>query len=267
MTVIDCHCHAFPDAIAARAVPAIADLAGISVTLGGTIRDLLASMDEAGIATSVIASIATKPGHFASILEWSLDIASDRIVPLASIHPRDPDAVAHVHTVQEHGLKGVKLHPYYQEFDLDDPGIFPLYAALESAGLVLLIHAGFDIAYPRVRRCDPVRIRTVLERFPGLRLIASHLGGWFDWDAVERELIGRPVYLDTSYAIEDLGPERARKLILAHRPEHVLFGSDSPWKRQKDELGRVRGLELGSELEGRVLGANAGELLGGPATC
>lgn len=260
--IIDIHAHAFPDPIAARAVPALARAAGIAAALDGTLSDLVTSMDQAGVDRSVVASIATKPEQFAAILSWSQQIASDRIVPFPSIHPADRDAVAHVYTALERGFRGVKLHPYYQEFELDEPRLDPLYAALEQTGLIVLCHTGFDVAFPRERRCDPVRIRRVLERFPDLRFVATHLGAWDDWDEVRAHLIGHPIYIDTAFSVDLLGAPRARELILAHPPEYVLFGSDAPWAAQQACVAQIRGLNLGVERERLVLGENARRLLG-----
>ena len=88
--------------------------------LDGRISSLLKSMDEAGIERSVICSIATKPEQFEPILKWSKEIASERIVPFASVHPADPLAAQQVRAVARAGLRGIKLHPYYQRFDLDE---------------------------------------------------------------------------------------------------------------------------------------------------
>lgn len=261
MVLVDFHAHAFPDAVAERAVSALTGAAGIQASLDGTVAGLLSAMDQEGVDWSVVASIATKPEQFPRILDWSLQIASPRLVPFASIHPRDPLAVPRITEIAERGLRGVKLHPYYQDFVLDDESLFPLYAKIQELGLVLLVHAGFDIAYPRVRQCDPLRTLRLIQKFPDLRLIAAHLGGWEDWDAVEELLIGKPVYLDTAYSIEVLGAERARRMLLAHPPEFLLFGSDSPWEALSRSIAAVTQLELPPELERRILGENAVALL------
>ena len=262
MPIIDFHTHAFPDSLAERAVPALAKAAASPAHLDGTLDSLLRSMDAAGIEKAVVASIATKPSQFEAILSWSCSIASERVVPFASIHPADCAAVAHVHEIFAHGIRGIKLHPYYQDFDLDEARLFPVYAALEELGLVVLCHTGFDMAYPRTRRCDPARIAHVLDRFPNLRFVATHLGAWEDWDEVSNVLIGRPVYLDTAFSIEFSGIERARDMILAHPAEYVLFGSDSPWDDQRHAIRTIRQLGLGTERERLILGHNARRLLG-----
>jgi predicted TIM-barrel fold metal-dependent hydrolase len=259
--IIDFHAHAFPDAIAARAVSQLEHGGGVKAFLDGTVSALLASMDSAGIYTSVICTIATKPEQFDPILKWSKAIASPRIVPLPSIHPKGPDPVGQARQVAEAGLRGIKLHPYYQDFDLDDEALFPLYRALDDLGLFVVFHTGFDFAFPRQRRADPVRVLRVLDRVPSLRLITSHMGAWDDWDEVEKHLLGKPITMDISLSLELLGRERARAMLLAHPPDRILLGTDSPWSSQSETIGLLRSLELDGDLEARILGGNAESIL------
>lgn len=266
MLIVDFHAHAFPDALAERAMPALEEEGGIEATLDGKVCSLLRSMDEAGIRASVVASIATRPSQFEPILRWSAEIASERIIPLPSVHPDDPQLVARVHEIQAMGFQGLKLHPYYQDFDLDEPRMRPLFAAAQDCGLLVLCHTGFDLAYARVRRADPLRILRLLDAFPDLRFIASHLGAWEDWDEVERHLAGRPILMDISFAIGRIGAARARELILRHPPEYMLFGTDSPWAGQREAIEEVRRLDLGAERNRLLFGENAARLLGLDAT-
>jgi len=261
MRIIDFHTHAFPDALAERAMPRLEEEGNIKAPLDGRISSLLNSMDEAGIEISVVCSIATKPSQFPSILKWSKEIASDRLIPFPSVHPADPDAVERVRIIHEEGFKGIKLHPYYQAFDLDAEEVFPVYEKVQECGLLLLCHTGFDMAYPRDRKADPVRIAKVLGAFPRLVLVTSHLGGWEDWDEVRKYLLGRPVYMDLSYSIEYMGGG-ARDFILSHPQEYVIFGTDSPWADQKKTVASVQSLDLGAERERKIFSENAARLLG-----
>ena len=108
--IIDVHTHAFPDAIAERAIPHLEAEGDITAFLDGTIASLLRSMNESEIDSAVVASIATRPGQFDSILRWSLEISSERIVPFPSVHPADARAADQVTEIKRSGLNGVKLH-------------------------------------------------------------------------------------------------------------------------------------------------------------
>jgi uncharacterized protein len=260
--IVDFHAHVFPDALADRAIGHLEHGGGVKAFLDGKLASLLSSMDAAGVATSVICSIATKPEQFDPILRWSLAIASERIVPMASIHPKGPDPIGQAHKVAEAGLRGIKLHPYYQDFDLDDATLFPFYRTLDKLGLVVVCHTGFDFAFARDRKADPVRIVRVLDHAPGLRFIATHMGAWDDWDEVEKHMVGKPITMDVSLSLELLGRPRAREMILAHPADRMLFGTDSPWASQAETLRLVRALELGQERESLLLWENAHRLLG-----
>jgi predicted TIM-barrel fold metal-dependent hydrolase len=260
--IIDFHAHAFPDALAGRAIGQLEHGGGVKAFLDGKVASLLVSMETAGIETSVICSIATKPEQFDPILKWSAQIASHRIVPMASLHPRDPDPIGKARKVAEAGLRGIKLHPYYQDFELDDPSLLPLYRVLAELGLIVVCHTGFDFAFARDRKADPQRIVRVLEHAPDLQLVATHMGAWDDWDEVEKHLLGKPITLDVSLSLELLGRERARSMILGHPPDRILFGTDSPWASQAETLRLVRSLELGQEREALLLWKNARSLLG-----
>ncbi|MGQ9661799.1 MAG: amidohydrolase family protein [Kiritimatiellia bacterium] len=261
--IIDFHTHAFPDALAQRAMETLlAETSDVTAYLDGRLGSLLGSMERSGIYSSVVCSIATKPEQFEKILAWSKSIVTERIIPFPSVYPRDPQCVEHVRQVAACRLRGIKLHPYYQDFDMDDDLLVPLYATCTELGLIVVVHTGFDVAYPRVRRADPARIRNVLCRFPKLKLVATHLGAWQDWEAVDRLLIGKPIYMELSYSLPILGLERARAMLVRHPVEYVLFGTDSPWQDQQAAIENVRALGLGSAWERAVFYDNAARLLG-----
>lgn len=261
MNIVDFHTHAFPDKLAERAVPALAKEAKVDPALDGKISSLLASMDRAGITSSVICSIATRPEQYEKILTWSHEIASERIVPFLSIHPDDPQAVEQIRRCRDEGFKGIKLHPYYQNFYLDEERMFPLYQAMSDCRLILISHTGYDIAFPRDPRCGPEQIVRVCERFPELKFVATHFGAWEDWDAVERHLLGREIYMDVSFSLMYLDLKKTCDYLTSHSDDHILFGSDSPWADQTIEVDRIKALPIAEALKEKILGANAERLL------
>jgi predicted TIM-barrel fold metal-dependent hydrolase len=263
MGAIDIHTHAFPDALAHRAIPRLEEEGDIRACLDGTVGALLASMDRAGIERAVVASIATKPEQFDAIRRWSLSIASERLVPFPSVHPADPEASERIRLLAADGFRGIKLHPYYQSFVVDDDRMADVYEALSETGMALLLHTGFDPAFPRDRIASPARVVRVAEAYPALKLVATHIGAWEDWDEVEKHFLGRPIRTDTAYSLEFMSRDRARAILSAHPRECILFGSDSPWSDQGEALEQLRALGLGEEWERAVLHDNAAELLAG----
>lgn len=263
MRIIDFHAHAFPDGLAERAMRQLmSETEGVRAFLDGRLTSLLGSMDANGIATSVLCCIATRPEQFEPIFRWCSEIVSERIAPFPSVHPGDPLAVERIGQIARAGFKGVKMHPYYQDFCIDDPALSPLYTALCDHGLMLALHTGFDIAFERVEKASPRQIAGVISRFPELKLVTTHLGGWQQWDEVERYLTGRPVYMETSWSLEYLDAGQSRRMLLNHPAEYLLFGTDSPWTDQGASIRAMAAMELPEELHQKMFCENAARLLG-----
>jgi uncharacterized protein len=259
--IIDFHTHAFPDKLADKAIGLLEGEGGVPAHLDGKISSLLKSMDGCGIEKSVVCSIATKPSQFVSILEWSEAIKTDRIIPLPSIHPDDMDVLERIKIIKEKGFKGIKMHSYYQSFDLDEEKMFPVYEKIYRENLMLVLHTGFDFAFEKVRRADPEKFVRIKQMFPDLKLVATHLGAWDDWDEVERLMVGRDIYMEISYSLDFLDKGQARRIIMKHPPEYIMFGTDSPWTNQAKTLNLLRALSLEPSLERRILRENAVALL------
>jgi len=260
--IIDFHTHAFSDDLAPKAMKALTQHhPEIPYFLDGTIKSLLKSMDQAGIEKSVICSIATKPKQFQPILDWSLQIQSSRIIPFGSVHPADPDRAAHIKQVKNAGLKGIKIHPYYQDFFLDDDSMMEYYEQVCKNDLLLIVHTGFDIAFEFIRRADPARILKVVQKFPDLKLITTHFGAWQQWDEVANQIAGKNIYFEISFALDYLQSAEAKKLIEAHPADYVLFGSDSPWRKQDETIELLKSLNLEPARMEKILYSNAKRLL------
>lgn len=263
--IIDFHTHAFPDSLAERAVQVLLEEGqkkyDVNAYLDGKISSLISSMDTNGIEKSIICSIATKPSQFDPIFRWSKQISSDRLIPFPSLHPESPEAVEQVRQIKQEGFKGVKFHPYYQDFSIDEKRLFPVYEELQKQGLIVVMHTGFDLAFERSRKCDPKRILFVMDAFPDLKLVTTHLGAWEDWDEVEKHLSGRKIYMEISFSLDCMPKETARRIIMNHPKDHILFGTDSPWADQGQAVSLLKGLELGQEMESLILRENALKLL------
>ncbi|NWF98168.1 MAG: amidohydrolase family protein [Nitrospirae bacterium] len=258
--IIDFHTHAFPDELSERVMKLLEDEGGIKACLDGKISSLLSSMNSCDIEKSIICNIATKPSQFDSILKWSKEIKTDRIIPFPSIHPYDPEAIEKIHIIKKEGFKGIKFHPYYQNFIIDEEKLFPVYKKICDENLILVMHTGFDFAFPRIRIADPEKIINILKKIPGLKLITTHLGAWEDWEEVSKHILGKPIYMEISFSLEFLN-DTVKKIFFNHPPEYILFGTDSPWTDQRNTLSLFKALNLGEEKEKLILRENAVRLL------
>lgn len=259
--VVDFHTHAFPDRVAAKAIPLLEQEGDVKAYLDGTVAALLQSMDKAGIEQAVICSIATRAEQFQPILDWSAAIRSSRLIPFPSIHPDDPKMEERLQAVAEKGFKGIKLHPYYQDFYLTEEKMDQLYESVCQLGLLLVVHTGYDIAFPQIRRADPEQILQVVTKHPKLKLITTHLGAWDQWDEVEKLLVGKPIYMELSFSPDFLDQKRIKTIITNHPPEYILFGTDSPWADQTTTLKMLQKIGLDQRTYDRVVCKNASALL------
>lgn len=259
--IIDIHTHCFPDDLAPRAVPLLAQRAGIPAYTDGTIADLKRSMNDSGVSISVLQPVATKPSQTVSINRWAAKVQDKNIISFGTIHPDYPDWQEEIKWLASAGIKGVKFHPDYQDYYVDEPRVFPIYEALFKQDMIVLFHAGIDVGLPDPCHCPPSRLKNVLDAFPGACIIAAHMGGYQCWNEVEEFLLGRDLYFDTSYSIMELGLPAMERIIKGHDVEKILFGSDSPWTDQKSEISQIKSTGLNKTEIAMILGDNAKRLL------
>lgn len=259
MTVVDIHTHVFPPAVAARAVTGLVDKAGLKPHYDGTPAGLLAAMDRAGVNVSVLCPVATKADQVEGINDWTASLASERFVPFGAMHPDYKDPVREVERMVSLGIRGIKLHPEFQDFDPAEDRMQPLYRAAARHDLPILFHAGEDPNYETVRGV-PTTFRRVIDAHPELTIILAHLGGYRVWEDVAEHLLGERIYLDTAYTFE-LPADEVAAIVREHGTDRVLFGSDGPWTDAGTEIAELRELGLPGDDVERILWRNAAELL------
>lgn len=260
--IIDFHTHAFPDDLAQRALHKLSVGTGQQPHTDGTCLGLIEAAQKAGVERCVVLSIAVKPNQMHTVNNFAWKSASPYLIPFGSIHPYAPDARDEILRLKDLGFLGVKLHPEYQQFPVDDPAVFPVYEALAKAGLITVFHAGYDPAFSTPQKASPIKLKKALPNLEGTAVVAAHMGGQGAWLEVEEHLQGFPhLYLDTAFSHNSIPANAAARLIQMVGPDHVLYGSDSPWSDMGKELEFVRSLLLPPEQERMILGENASRLL------
>lgn len=266
--MIDFHTHVFPDKIAART---IAILEGNIQRVQGrthhactaaTLDSLKASMREQNVDYSVVLPIATTLTQSSSINRFAAQInGKDHILSFGSIHPLQPDWEQELENIRELGLRGIKLHPEYQQVFVDAPECIRIFKKAEELGLLVVLHAGLDIGVAPPSHGLPVHLSHVLQEVSGDGIIAAHMGGYRVWEDVERYLTGTPIRFDTSFSLSEIPKEQALRLIRSHGAEKILFGTDSPWEKPSDTLSYLSALELEPEEMNLILYENGKKLL------
>jgi hypothetical protein len=274
--VLDFHTHAFPDRIAAKAMAALEATYQAPRHSDATLAGLRRSMAAAGIEHSVVLPVATSPAQVRSITDWAASeqahgdseqsrgpaagAAADLTI-FGSLHPEMDDPRAEILRLHELGIRGVKFHSEFQGFNPDDERLFPIYEALREAGMIVFFHAGNEIMPLPVTRATPGRIARVLDAFPGLTVIAAHMGSYLQWDEVREFLVGREIYFDTAFCLHKLGTQRFVELVRAHGAQRILFGTDSPWADQDEALTSIRALPLTDDERRLIFRDNAQRVL------
>lgn len=228
--IFDVHTHAFPDKIAKKAVETLAAGANIPYYHNGSFGGLMEYEQNGGAAGCLLLPIATKPSQTRAVNEWAAKITGNGIYSFGSVHPDQDNIDEELNCIVNLGLRGVKLHPEYQEFFADEERMIPIYKNIFDKNLILCFHAGVDIGFPPPVRGAVNRIAKICDMFPHGKIIAAHMGGFKQWDDVRIYLAGRKnVWFDTSYAAQKMNPSELVDLIRLHGSKKVMFGTDTPW--------------------------------------
>lgn len=257
---LDIHTHAFHPKIADKVLSQLAAHYGIEAVGSGLVEDLLERLDRAGIERAAVHSAATAPAQVVPANNWAIELArtSPRLIPFGTIHPGYADFEREFDRLSRAGVKGIKLHADFQGFRLDDPALGPILEAA-SGRFVALFHVG-DRLPPELNPSCPAKLAAIRREFPGLSIVAAHLGGYLHWAEALEHLAGTDVYLDTSSSLPFIDPGLLGAILDRHPPERVLFGSDYPLFDPGRELENLTGaLRLSSAAVERLL--TSGEAL------
>ena len=239
MRIFDTHTHVFPDKIAHQAVAHLRELAnGIPAFTDGTAADLAAKAAEAGYSGWMNCPVVTRPGQAKSVNAWAAALNQWPHLSLGGLHPDDDDKTGLLTHIQELGLHGIKLHPEYQEFRLDDKRMELVWSFCEEHDLPVLIHAGEDIGFRPPYHSTPKEFAELAKRHPALTIVAAHAGGWKLWDEVEEYYPTHTnLFMDTSFSLPFM-KERSQMVRVIRKigVKNVLFGTDSPWQELKEAI-------------------------------
>jgi len=266
----------------------------------------LAAMDEQGVERQWV---SPSPSHFYPWAEEQLAVwiaseanrliaehvagAPDRLTGLGLVPLQHPSRILELvdDAVLGRGLAGIEISSFAGDVELSDPRLEPLWTRVEELGAIVFLHPfgcsldeRLDRFYLSNTVGQPVEnavalshliFAGVLDRHPGLRLVAAHGGGYLPtaigrsdhaW-RVRPEAHGcvdapssylRRLWFDT--VVHD--PAALRHLIEVVGAERVLLGSDFPFDMGPDDpVGFVRSARMEEQVEAAVLGGNASALL------
>ncbi|MDO5410930.1 MAG: amidohydrolase family protein [Lachnospiraceae bacterium] len=265
--MIDFHTHIYPDKLAGRLMHDLADSYYWGHFSDGTQNGLLASMDEAGIDYCVTHPVVTRPDQFDSINRFAREQQeTGRLIPFGGIHPDCEDIPGKLRLLKSQGFPGIKLHPDWQGMFIDDPRMISLIREALALDLIVMVHSGYDGAFPDVSRCTPGRALHLLQQLenPGhetRKLVLAHSGAHLQYDDVKRYLLGTNVYFDISLSHMYIPDEEFLTILHKHGAKKLLFATDSPYADQKDSVRAIKKRPLSPEDYVLITEGNARRLL------
>lgn len=224
----DVHTHAFHPKIADKVLTQLHDHYGITAIGTGHAEDLLARADKAGLDKVIIHTAATSPDQVIPANNWSIELmkSDPRIVTFGTIHPDYADPEKEFARLEKNGIKGLKFHPDFQGFFMDDRKFYRILEMVQGR-FVTMFHIG-DKLPPQQNPSCPLKLKKILQNFPKLKAIGAHMGGLYHWKFVAEELAGMNVYFDTSSALPFMDRSVLLDIMNKHPREQILFGSDYP---------------------------------------
>jgi predicted TIM-barrel fold metal-dependent hydrolase len=248
ISILANHAHVFPS----------------DVNPDATIDRLLKLLDACGIAQAIcFAPFAQQCDgrgiHCNAWLARELKSHAGRLHGFGTIDLRREDVKDQVRAARDLGLKGLKLHPNTQKFDVLDPRALDTYAAAEETGLFITFHTG--VHHYRLENYRVTKFDEVAHRFPNLSFSLEHVGGYSFFNEALAVIFNnipfppvpgkRPrVYGGlTSCFTPDwlrfwyLSPERLRELLLQVGPGLLIFGLDFPYNLEPQIQYALRRLE------------------------
>lgn len=271
--LMDIHTHVFPPQLAQRAIHHMTEQMRdnydsfhvfFEARADGTAAQLLQTMDESGCNKSVLCPVVTNAKSTKATNDYAWSLKSHRLIPFASFLPTEDSWEQTLEAIAEQGFQGIKLHPEFQGFDVDSPRSIQVVKRAEALGLAIVFHAGKDPGYPPPAHSTPLRMARLLEQVDGRRIVATHLGGWLEWEDVERYLTDAPIYFDTACISAFINPAYCKHIIRSHGTDKIVFGSDYPWQTSGDVLAFLRSLDLTEEELEAICWNNAQRLLSRP---
>lgn len=276
------------------------------------LEDHIAAMDHAGVDAAILSSPSGLVNDLNQCrmvndkLKWVEERFSGRLQGMAHVPPLGGEASLREleRTVCELGYKGVAMPSLMGQTELDAPELKPFYRKAEELGLFVFVHPSlsspgnymdYDLGRSVGREFQLVLavIRLinggVLDEFPGLDFIISHLGGGISalmgriepyqdkvfWMTADHDRHGKlprepfrnylnRLYFDLGGCFGNINPVKCA--LVEIKPENLLLGTDYPQEMRggqpiREFVEEIKKLPLSQKQIEGILGENGRRFL------
>ena len=217
--IIDGHAHIHPNP------------KGFGEKYDASLKNLIKELKNSPVDKAVILPIYPQiPNEF---IANACEKYSDLLIGFASVNPLEGKKAAQKleKDIIKYNLKGLKLHPRMQNFDLTDPKIIPVFEKSAEMNIPVIIDA-----FPGTTKDEgysvPFQIGKIASMVPEAKIIIAHAGGYKVLDTLFVAKNHRNIFLDLSFSLnyfesssieQDIG--FVIKKLGANR---CIYGSDHP---------------------------------------
>lgn len=196
------------------------------------VQNLIKSMDQNGIDRAVVFPFGSGLRKQEAMAE-AIRPHADRLIPLGFVNPKDEDAADQLlYCLDTLGFRGMKLHPWFGDFRLDDIELLrPVMEILNDRKLYTVIHCTSDDD-----RMHPLMFERLGREFPDVIIQMAHMGEVMAGEyavAVAKRVPN--VYLDTS-----ITSFKAVREVMEECPDKVFMGCDYPFYLFEMEIQKQR---------------------------
>lgn len=279
--IFDFHTHTFPDAISKKVLTKLSRLSHTKYFTDGSAGSLAASMKKASIDYSVNLPVMTSADQVekvnSALIAQKEFLQNQGILTFGGMHPDYVNYKNELIRLRQNKVPGIKIHPAYQNTDIDDIKMMRIIDFASEQGLIVLTHAGIDIGIYDHNYTSISQIIKIIDEIHPEKFVLAHMGNWGLWEDVERDLAGAFVWFDTAFALGPITPDDAGsgvpylscnlseeafvRIVKKHGADKILFATDSPWEDQSDYVRRIEKLPLSPQEKQMIYGENAKKLL------
>lgn len=281
--IIDFHTHTYPEPIAKAIIEKLSGPTNVQAYTDATVNGLEQSSIKNNIAKSIVLPVVTSPKQTTSVNKVAIETNSkyEHVISFGGIHPDNENYKEILNGLLEEGIKGIKLHPFFQRINFDDIRYMRIVDYASEIGLITSVHAGLDINDMIPEYSAVSHVRNLLKTVKPDKMILAHMGGHLTWDAAEDMILeylaevpgNKSLYLDTAFCLPSpiasqnidrdfLKKEQFVRMVREIGADRVLFGTDSPWTDQGPSIEAVSASGLDSTELSQIFYENAAKLLG-----